>query len=127
MVSCRCTSRITRDFRCCSNWAILRVRMASIIRSRRTGCGPRTRRRGRIDPQMTWNPTFEPGASSAALGVEPEDALIGVVPAVVLLRQHQQGAERKGGEEAANIGPPRHVGAGQRCEQVSCSLQNLEQ
>src|ERR1700730_12354246 len=111
MISCRCTSRITRDFRSRSSCEILRNRMASSIRCRSIGWIAENmnnnQKRYPIDHDLSfWHET-----SCPSLGIEAEHAFVRVVDAVTLLGPDQQRAKCESRYEPSDMGPPCDVSA----------------
>src|ERR1700722_17591216 len=112
MVSCRCTSRITRDLRSRSSCEILRTRMASSIFCRNIGWiaekMKNNQNRSPIDMELSfWRETSYP-----PVGINPEHAFVRVVDSVALCGSNQQRAKRVSCYEPSNVGPPCNVSAG---------------
>src|ERR1700737_779814 len=112
MVSCRCTSRITRDFRSRSSCEIFRTRMASSNCCRSIGWTAekmkKSQTRSPIDMEASYDISYLP------LCVEAEHAFVRVVQAVTLLGSNQQRANCEPRYEPADMGPPRDASAGGR-------------
>ena len=65
--------------------------------------------------------------SPSSLRIESEDAFVGVVSAILLLRPLNQGDEDKPHDEAADMSPPRDAARGRRHQEVGDALKNLDQ
>src|ERR1700674_1737978 len=127
MVSWRCTSRMTRDLRKVSSCAIFRVRMASSMRWRNTGCSAEKMKNSQNRSPIFMMPSRGFDVSSAARWSESEDPLVRLVRPVVTLCPHQQRPEHEARDEAADMGPPGDPGAARRRDQLHGSLQDLHQ
>src|ERR1700730_10066471 len=127
MVSWRCTSRITRDFRKVCNCAIFRARMASCMRWRSTGCSAEKMKNSQNRSPMLMMPSGVFDVPSASRRSESEDPLVGLVQPVMPLRADQQRAEHEARDEAADMGPPGDPGSARRREQLHGSLQKLHE
>src|ERR1700704_3930617 len=106
MVSCRCTSRMTREFRWASRRAILCVRMAFSICWRRIGCSAENIMNIQNKSLMDIIASYWGEASWPSCGREAEDAFVGVVTAGVASRAGKQRSEHEPSKEATDVRPP---------------------
>ena len=97
MVSCRCTTRMTREFRARSSCAILRVRIASIMRCRSTGCNADSMKNSQKRSSTDMSAPHE---------VEAEDPLVDVSRPVGSRHESQRRSQGKSADEAADMCPP---------------------
>src|SRR3979411_3346358 len=93
MVSCRCTSRITRDFRSRSSFEILRTRMASSIFCCNIGWIAENMKKSQIRSPNDMKSSYGPTISYSSLGIEAEHAFVRVIFAVTLLGPDQERAK----------------------------------
>src|SRR3954465_2457743 len=105
IVSCRCTRRITREFRSRSICAILRARIASFRRCFSTGCNA-----VKIKNNQNRSPTDMMASYAIELGptrrIEAENAFIGIVGPIGLHGTLQYRREREPCQEASDVSPP---------------------
>src|ERR1700676_3795296 len=103
---------MTREFRLRSSCAILRVRIASIMRCRSTGCSAdsikKIQKRSSTDMRL---PFLVPGVS-APHEIETQNSLIGIARPVGPSRVAQRRGENVAGDEAADVCPPGDRAAG---------------
>ena len=112
MVSCRCTSRITRDLRSRSSCEILRTRMASSIFCRNIGWIAEKMKNNQNRSPIDMELSFWQEISYSPLGIKAEHAFVRVVDSVALFGSDQQRAKRESRYEPSDMGPPRDVSAG---------------
>src|SRR5882672_10543768 len=126
MVSCRCTNRITRDFRSRSSCEILRIRMASSICCRSIGWTAENMKKSQtispIDMESSYGMTLKP-----PIGIEAEHTLVRVIGAVALPGPDQERAKREPRQESSDMSPPRDVSAGGWQQQPHRGLEQLKQ
>src|SRR3954463_3366489 len=132
MVSCRCTSRITREFRAPSSWAILRVRMASSMRWRSTGCSAvnmkNIQKMSLIVMRLSCRSAkmLQRCHSSASPRIKSENAFVGLIDAITPLGPEQQRSDQQSGHEPTDMRPPGDA-AFRGLQQRHCPLEYLKQ
>src|SRR5258708_1136943 len=132
MVSCRCTSRMTREFRSPSSWAILRVRIASSMRWRSTGCSAVNMKNIQKMSLMLMRLScrlakiLQRCHSSPSPRIKSEDAFVGLINSITALGLEQQRSDQESGHEPTDMRPPGDA-AFRGLQQCHCSLDYLKQ
>src|SRR5690348_17055488 len=111
---------MTREFRSRSSCAIFRIRIASSMRCRMTGCSAdsmkKIQKMSSTVMRSSWLGLF---ASDNSGEGETRDAFIDVARPLAAARRLQQTRENDAGNEAADMGPPGDTAAGERCGPIS--------